>query len=122
MSLRVVFLGNHTVGVRSLSALMEVADVELVVAHPPDPEDGVRYESVFDFAREREMVVVRSPGKNPELVARIVALEPDLVWTTDYRYLLPAEAIDAASLATVNLHPSLLPNYRGRAALNWAIN
>ena len=121
MTQRLVFLGNHTVGVRSLRSLINVCDVELVVAHPPDPEDGVRYESVHDFAVSRSLSVVRSKGKDPDLISRIRSIEPDLIWTTDYRYLLPTDLIQSAKKACINLHPSLLPKYRGRAPLNWAI-
>lgn len=121
MKKRVVFLGNHTVGVRSLSSLMKVCHVELVVAHPPDPEDGSAYESVHDFASRNGLPVFRSTGRNPELHLRIKQVNPDLIWTADYRYLLPEGLIDLASDACINLHPSLLPSYRGRAPLNWAI-
>ena len=114
MTQRLVFLGNHTVGVRSLRSLIDVCDVELVVAHPPDPEDGVRYESVHDFAVSRSLSVVRSKGKDPDLISRIRSIEPDLIWTTDYRYLLPTDLIQSAKKACINLHPSLLPKYRGR--------
>jgi methionyl-tRNA formyltransferase len=47
--------------------------------------------------------------------------KPDLLWVTDYRYLLPRPLLDLAPIGNVNLHPSLLPKYRGRASINWAI-
>ena len=48
-------------------------------------------------------------------------LKPDLIWITDYKFLIPKKIIKIPSLGVVNLHPSLLPNFRGRAPLNWAI-
>ena len=45
--MRIAFLGNHTVGVVVLETLLKEADVVGVVAHPPDPEDGNRYRSVY---------------------------------------------------------------------------
>jgi methionyl-tRNA formyltransferase len=119
--MRVVFLGNHTVGVRALQAVSEAAEVAGVVVHPPDPEDGVRYESVFDFAEKRSWSVFRGTGKDPRTQEFISAARPDLIWITDFRYLIPAAVISLAPLGAVNLHPSLLPAYRGRAAINWAI-
>ncbi|MEC9128484.1 MAG: formyltransferase family protein, partial [Actinomycetota bacterium] len=121
MKKRVVFLGNHTVGVRSLRSLMSICRVELVVAHPPDPEDGRAYESVHDFAMQNEIPVQRSTGRSSGLYSMIKQINPDLIWTTDYRFLLPKDVIELASDACINLHPSLLPAYRGRAPLNWAI-
>jgi len=119
--MRVVFLGNHTVGVRVLQAMSEMADVAGVVAHPPDPEDGVVYESVFDFAGMHGWNAIRGKGRDSETLDFVKAAKPDLLWITDYRYLIPREMLRTAPLGTVNLHPSLLPAYRGRASINWAI-
>jgi len=119
--MRVAFLGNHTVGVRALRAIHEKAEVVGVVAHPLDPEDGVRYESVFNFARENGWNVMRGKGSDPQTLAFIAAAKPDLLWITDFRYLISRAMIDLAVLGAINLHPSLLPKYRGRAPVNWAI-
>ena len=119
--MRVVFLGNHTLGVRVLETISERANVAGVVAHPPDPEDGMRYESVFEFAQKKEWKTIRARGKDPVVLDFIAASQPDLLWITDFRYLIPAEILALAPLGTVNLHPSLLPKYRGRAPVNWAI-
>lgn len=119
--MRVVFLGNHTVGVNALKAIAETEDVVGVVAHPLDSEDGVRYQSVYDYAVQQGWDVIRSTGKNPDLALFIRTAKPDLLWVTDYRFLLPSAVLSLAPLGAVNLHPSLLPQYRGRAPLNWAI-
>lgn len=119
--MRVVFLGNHTVGVRALEAILESDPVVGVVAHPADPEDGARYESVFDFAKQQKLNVIRSSGRDELLPGWVAECRPDLLWITDYRYLLSPEILDLSPGGAVNLHPSLLPRYRGRAALNWAI-
>ncbi|MCS6243444.1 MAG: formyltransferase [Opitutus sp.] len=121
MSLRVVFLGNHTVGVRTLTAIRQQALLVGVVAHPDDPEDGVRYESVHAEAVRLGVPAIRSTGKAPALKEFIRACAPDLLWIADFRYLLPPDVVALASLGAVNLHPSLLPAYRGRASINWAI-
>lgn len=118
---RVVFLGNHTVGVRTLNVLAECARLVGVVAHPEDPEDGLRYESVFDGAKKLNIPAIRSTGKNPELASFVSEARADLLWISDYRYLLPQAILKLPRLGAVNLHPSLLPKYRGRAPINWAI-
>lgn len=120
--MRVVFLGNHTVGVTALGALLDAgATVSGVVAHPPDPEDGVRYDSVHDHARARGLDVIRGEGRAESVRAFVTEARPELLWITDYRYVLPASLLDTAPAGAVNLHPSLLPRYRGRAPINWAI-
>lgn len=119
--MRVVFLGNQTVGVRVLQTISETDEIMGVVAHPPDPEDGVCYESVFAMARQRGWNVMRGKGRDRATVEFVSAARPDLIWITDYRYLIPAEMTAVAPLGAVNLHPSLLPSYRGRASINWAL-
>ncbi len=119
--MRILFLGNHTVGVRTLETLLDRAHVCGVVAHPPDPEDGIDYLSLFDFAQVQGLNVVRMAGREAGLIDFARQCRPDLIWITDYRYLLPGVVTSMARLGAVNLHPSLLPKYRGRAPINWAI-
>ncbi len=119
--MKVLFLGNHTVGVRTLATLRNVVEVVGVVAHPQDPEDGVRYESVFAYAKSHGLQVIRGAAKNSDVNAFVAGARADLLWVTDYRYLLPMSLVKLSAFGAVNLHPSLLPKYRGRASINWAI-
>ncbi|MEX6780121.1 methionyl-tRNA formyltransferase [Limnospira fusiformis] len=119
--MKIAFFGNHTVGVEVLSTLMELTRVVGVVAHPPDPEDGHRYQSVYEFSQQNKLTVIRGKPSDLEIFSFIEGAEPDLIWVTDYRYLLPPRFLQIAPLGAINLHPSLLPKYRGRASINWAI-
>lgn len=118
---RILFLGNHTVGVRTMNTLYAEACLVGVVGHPDDPEDGVRYESVILNAQKLELPTLRANGKSRELVNFVADTRPDLLWIADYRYLLPKSILELSRLGAINLHPSLLPKYRGRAPINWAI-
>lgn len=100
---------------------METEEVVGVVAHPQDPEDGVKYLSVYDFVFQNGLSAIRSNGKDQKLEHFIRNVNPDLLLITDYRYLLPTSILNLAPLGVINLHPSLLPKYRGRAPINWAI-
>lgn len=119
--MKIVFFGNHTVGIVALRALINESHVVGVVAHPYDPEDGVRYQSVYDFAHSQNIPVIRGRGKDSKVSDFIFLHKPDLIWVTDYRYILPNEILKKSVNGGVNLHPSLLPKYRGRAPVNWAI-
>lgn len=119
--LRVLFFGNHTLGVRTLRVICERAELVGVVAHPDDPEDGVRYESVFAAAQTLGVPAIRATGKSAALPEFVRRCAPELIWITDFRYLLPVELLGLAPRGVVNLHPSLLPKYRGRAPVNWAM-
>ena len=118
--MKVLFCGNHNVGISSLSVLSKHVNVVGVLAHPTDPEEGVRYDSVHDFARNLGLPVIRGKPKDSRVYSFIDHLRPDLIWVTDYRYLIPKDILALTQYA-VNLHPSLLPKYRGRAPINWAI-
>lgn len=120
-NLRILFLGNHTVGVRTIDTLRLHSNLVGVVAHPEDPEDGVRYESVFSEAKKAGIPAIRAAGTSPALKEFIKSICPDLIWVVDYKYLLSKEVIDLAPMGAINFHPSLLPAYRGRASINWAI-
>ena len=119
--MRVVFLGNHTVGINAIKALEDEIDLIGIVAHPPDIEDGLNYESVFDYAILKNIPVIRGSSKEFKTQEFISQLKPDLIWVTDYKYILPTNLIKIAPLGAINIHPSLLPKYRGRAAINWAV-
>ena len=112
--MRTVFFGNHTLGIRSLQAPSRLAEVVGVVAHPDDPEDGRVYDTLYVFA-------IRGRGHDARVHAFARQAKPDLIWIAGYRYLLPPKYFGLAQLGAVNLHPSRLPAYRGRAPLNWAI-
>jgi len=119
--MRVVFFGNHDVGIATLDTLAQYADVAGVVAHPIDPEECIRYASLFNFASKNNLNVIRGKGKDVSVLEFVKALAPDLIWVTDYRYILPSHLFSTAKYGAINLHPSLLPRYRGRASVNWAI-
>lgn len=119
--MKVVFFGNHDVGIAALDTLVRYADVVGVVAHPIDPEEGVRYASLFDFASKNNLNIIRGAGKDTSVLEFVRGLCPDLIWVTDYRYILPSHLFSLAKFGAINLHPSLLPRYRGRASVNWAI-
>lgn len=119
--MKVAFLGNHTVGLVALQTLHEIAEVVAVVAHPADAEDGVRYASVHDWAEQQGLPACRGRASDADVAQLLADARPDLLWVTDYRYLLPTALWQATPLGAINLHPSLLPTYRGRAPLNWAL-
>jgi len=95
--------------------------VSLVVTHPDAPGENVWFPSVAELARSRglEPVVVEAPDAT--LTARVRAAAPDLIFSFYFRHLLPEEILKLAPRGAYNLHGSLLPKYRGRAPVNWAL-
>jgi methionyl-tRNA formyltransferase len=120
---RAVVFAYHDVGVRCLKTLLS-ADVEvpLVVTVPDDPHETRWYQSVAASAAEYGLQCVAPVEANtPELERRVAALQPDFLFSFYYRAMLPAPLLRAARRGALNMHGSLLPKYRGRAPVNWAI-
>jgi methionyl-tRNA formyltransferase len=94
--------------------------VPLVVTHRDDPAERVFFGSVAELARSRGIETVFSEN-NQELETRLAALSPDFIFSFYYRRMLPPELLARARRGAFNMHGSLLPKYRGRAPVNWAV-
>jgi methionyl-tRNA formyltransferase len=118
---RAVVFAYGDVGVRCLAALLEAGiEVPLVVTHLDDPNERRWYASVFDFSSKRNLHVLADPGSKI-LENEIKNISPDLIFSFYYRRMLPISVLKLAKRGAFNMHGSLLPKYRGRAPLNWAV-
>src|SRR3954469_24626986 len=118
---RAVVFAYHNVGVRCLKVLLAGGvDVALVVTHQDSATENIWFESVVSLC-ESEGIAYITPGaaNGPELLAQVAAARPDLMFSFYYRHMLPGALLDIAP--AFNLHGSLLPQYRGRAPVNWAV-
>jgi methionyl-tRNA formyltransferase len=120
---RSVLLAYHDIGAASLEELVAAGDdVALVVTHEDRPGEEIWFRSVADAARERGIPVITPPDVNsPDVVARVRTLEPDFLFSAMFRQMLKRELLDVPSRGALNLHPSLLPKFRGRSPLNWVL-
>ena len=120
MTTAVVF-GYGDVGIRCLATLLaQGVTVPLVVTHPDDPAEALWYGSLARFAQERDIPVHLSADADAdELHAQLVALKPDLLFSFYYRRMLPQRLLAVPRSGAYNLHGSLLPQFRGRAPVNW---
>lgn len=124
--MRVVFWGTPEFALPSLGALLgEGHEVAAVVTQPDRPRGRGRSlapSPVKEFA-EAEVIPVLQPEKAraPEFVAELESLEPEVNVVVAYGQILSRPLLDAPARGSVNLHPSLLPELRGAAPINWAI-
>lgn len=118
-----VVFAYHNVGVRCLRVLRaHDIDVALVVTHRDDPQESPWFARVVDTAAEDDLPVATPEDPNdPDFVARVAALAPDFIFSFYYRRMLGAPTLALAKRGALNLHGSLLPKYRGRAPVNWAV-
>ena len=122
-TVRAVVFAHHDVGVRCLKTLLSAqVEIPLVVTVPDDPGERRWYASVAATAAEYGLTTVAPAAANtPQLERQIVGLQPDFLFSFYYRSLLGAPLLAAARRGALNIHGSLLPRYRGRAPVNWAI-
>jgi methionyl-tRNA formyltransferase len=96
--------------------------VDLVVTHPDDPHENRWFDRVADVAAEFDLPLAYvDQTVDTALAQRVAALAPDYVFSFYFRRMLPAEVLAAARIAALNMHGSLLPKYRGRVPVNWAV-
>lgn len=122
MTSAVVF-AYHNVGVACLSTLLRHGVVvKLVVTHQDNPTENIWFDSVATLATGHNIPVVTPDDPNtPEFTAQIAALKADFVFSFYYRMMLKPAMLATAARGAYNMHGSLLPKYRGRVPINWAI-
>jgi methionyl-tRNA formyltransferase len=120
---RWVVFAYHTIGARALESLVARGeDVAAVVTHADAPGEVTWFESVADVARTHRIACFAPSSPNqPELVETLRGLAPDLILSVWYRRLLGPDLLTLPRVASLNVHGSLLPAYRGRAPLNWVL-
>jgi methionyl-tRNA formyltransferase len=98
------------------------AEVPLVVSHEDDPGENLWFESVRSLAASAGIPCITPRDPNtPAVIERVRACAPDLIFSFYYRQLLGSDLLTLARRGAYNLHGSLLPRYRGRAPVNWAV-
>jgi len=120
---RILFFGYSEVGHDCLSLLLERGDnVVALITHEDSPGEKIWFKTPAAAAREKG-VPVHTPEKagTPEWVERITAMRPDLILSVYYRNMIGTKILGLAPLGAFNMHGSLLPRYRGRAPINWAV-
>jgi len=120
---RILFFGYSEVGYECLSLLLERGDhVVALVTHEDNPQEKIWFKTPAVAARERGIPVFTPETVNtPEWLERIAALQPDLILSVYYRHMISPRILALPGLGAFNLHGSLLPKYRGRAPINWAV-
>ena len=120
---RIVFFGYSEVGYEGLSLLLERGDnVVALITHQDNPHEKIWFKTPALAARERGIpAFIPETVNTPEWRERIAALRPDLILSVYYRHMIGTKILGLPRLGAWNLHGSLLPKYRGRAPINWAL-
>ncbi len=120
---RAVVFAYSEVGVRCVRELLaQGIDIPLLFTHPDDPGETQWFGSVRQLAEAHHLRVETPANPNtPEWIAEGRAADPDFLFSFYYRYMLERAWVEVPRLGALNMHGSLLPKYRGRAPVHWAI-
>ena len=124
-ALRIVFMGTPEFAVASLDKLVKNGINIVGVITAPDKPGGrgmeMQESAVKKYAKEKGLHILQPEKlKNPEFLAQLKDLNADLQIVVAFR-MLPEQVWNMPAMGTINLHGSLLPQYRGAAPINWAI-
>jgi methionyl-tRNA formyltransferase len=118
-----IVFAYHNIGVAGIECLLQAGvDIKLVITHQDDPKENIWFDSVAKLAHQHQIPVITPDNPNQaEVIKRIAALNPEWFFSFYYRNMLSPELLAIPAQGAYNLHGSLLPKYRGRAPVNWAV-
>ena len=125
--MNIVFMGTPDFARDSLKALVEAGHtIKLVVTNPDKPKGrGMKMipSDVKVYALEKGLEIDQplKVRKNEEFIEKIKNINPDLIVVVAYGKIIPKEILDIPRYGCVNVHGSLLPNYRGAAPIQWSV-
>ena len=122
--LKIIFFGTPSFAVDSLHEIQLNYNVDFVVT-TPDKKSGrgqkINESEVKQYAKKNNIKILQPENLNDkEFINQIEAIQPDLIVVVAFRKL-PFEIFSIPKYGTINLHASLLPNYRGAAPINWCL-
>ena len=125
--MKIIFMGTPDFAIESLEAVYNAGhEVLAVVTNPDRPKGrGMKLVSspVKEFAVEKGLKIYQ-PEKvknNVEFIDEIKKFQPDVICVVAYGKILPKEILEIAKYGCINVHGSLLPQYRGAAPIQWAV-
>lgn len=125
--MKILFMGTPDFAKESLEAIYNTGyEILGVVTNPDRPKGRGRKmvaSPVKEYAVEKNLKIYQ-PEKvknNTEFINEIKALEPDVICVVAYGKILPKEILEIPRLGCINVHGSLLPQYRGAAPIQWAV-
>ena len=120
---RAVVFAYSEVGVRCVRELLaQEIKIPLLFTHADDPGEAHWFGSVAELGREHGLRVETPDNPNSiEWIAEGRRARPDFLFSFYYRHMLNAEWLALPKRGALNMHGSLLPKYRGRAPVHWAI-
>lgn len=120
----IIFMGTPEFSLPSMLSIHKKYGLKAVVTVPDKPKgrgQKVEFSPVKQEALKHNIPVLQPVTmKSSDFINQLKELKPDIIAVVAFR-ILPVEVFSLPSIATFNIHGSLLPKYRGAAPINWAI-
>lgn len=111
----------HEMGYACMEAILKMGTpISALFTHRDDSHEEIWWRSCSALAAQHG-IPVHIDESVEAAAAKIGALKPAVIYSFSYRHLIPESVLELAPLGAFNLHPSLLPVYRGRAPVNWVL-
>lgn len=118
----IVLFAYSQPGFACLDELLKMgANISAVFTHIDADDETIWFDSVYDLAKSKKLAVYRSKKIDEGAYPFFKQAAPDIILSAYYRAIIPDEFLAVPRLGAYNLHGSLLPKYRGRACINWAV-
>jgi len=124
--MKIVYWGSSAFGIRCLETLKEIGEIVAVVTSPDKPKG--RHLKItpgpVKIWAQKENIVVLQPEElknNTELSSLLLSMKPDFFIVLSYGKIIPENYLKIPAIASLNIHPSLLPKYRGPAPMEWVL-
>lgn len=125
--MKIVFMGTPDFAKESLEAIHKAGHtIEAVVTNPDKPSGrGMKLVSspVKEYAVKEGLTLYQPEKvrKNEEFIEKIREIKPDAICVVAYGKILPKTLLEIPKYGSINVHGSLLPEYRGAAPIQWAV-
>lgn len=121
--MKAIVFAYHDIGCVGLKALQKAGfEIQAVFTHTDNPKENHFFSSVARLGAEMGLSIFAPENVNhPLWIERVEKMQPDVIFSFYYRHMLSQELLALAPKGAFNLHGSLLPKYRGRVPINWAI-
>lgn len=122
--MKIIFFGSDNFGIPSLEMLKRNFEVVCVVTSPDKPKGrGLKISPtpVKEWAIANGINVYQPERFEESFIDKIKKILPDLIVLISYGKILPSSILKIPKIASINVHPSLLPKYRGPAPIEWAL-
>lgn len=124
--MRIVFVGTSSFGIPILEKLINLKKNIVTVITQPDRHGGrgkkILYSPVKRFVLQESLQVFQPEDINSDIAVKEIAkMNPDLIILVAYGQILTSKILQLPKYGCLNIHPSLLPQYRGPAPINWTL-